>query len=197
MTVTHASQLSPRFMTAGFRRFTLAEYRRLTEIGILTEDDDIELLEGYLVQKMSRNPPHDDSISQTLETLMSLIPKSHRLRVQSAVALPNDSEPEPDFAIVTRKAYGAAHPTPADIACVIEVSDTSLDMDRIDKARIYADAAIPVYLIVDLRGRGVELRELPSASGYARTTRFGENDTLLLPVAGIAMSMLVRDLLPQ
>ena len=87
MTTSHTIQPSPRFMTAGFRRFTLAEYQRLGEIGMLTEDDNVELLEGFLVQKMSRNPPHDDSISQILEALMALVPASHRLRVHSAITL--------------------------------------------------------------------------------------------------------------
>src|SRR5438132_9738361 len=84
---------------AGFRRFTVAEYHRLIDLGILTEDDNLELLEGYLVHKMSRNPPHDAAIQKGTKRWLRLLPPGWDLRVQSAITLA-ESEPEPDFAIV-------------------------------------------------------------------------------------------------
>src|ERR1700719_3904325 len=84
---------------AGFRRFSVAEYHRLIELGILTEDDNLELLDGYLVHKMSRNPPHDAAIQKGTKTWLRLLRAGWDLRVQSANTL-TESEPEPDFAIV-------------------------------------------------------------------------------------------------
>src|SRR5204863_6593776 len=88
---------------AGFRRFSVAEYHRLTELGILTEDDNLELIEGYLVLKMSRNPPHDGTLHRALKRLTTVLPVGWDIRVQSAVTL-IDSEPEPDLAIVREDA---------------------------------------------------------------------------------------------
>src|ERR1051326_7953938 len=105
---------------AGFRRFTVDEYHRLTEIGILTEDDNLELIEGYLVLKMPRNPPHDETIYRASKRLDRVLPAGWLLRGQSAITLP-DSEPEPDLAIVraTPDDYTTRHPTAADAGLVI------------------------------------------------------------------------------
>src|SRR5271155_4814826 len=84
---------------AGFRRFTVAEYHRLTEMGILTEDDNLELLNGYLVHKMARNPPHDGTVQRVRKRLEKVLPAGWEIRVQSAVTL-SESEPEPDVAVV-------------------------------------------------------------------------------------------------
>src|SRR2546421_11780168 len=86
-------------MQAGFRRFSVAEYHRLTELGILTENDNLELIEGYLVLKMARNPPHDGTLHQALEIIGPHLPAGWKVRIQSALTLP-DSEPEPDLAVV-------------------------------------------------------------------------------------------------
>src|SRR5258708_33652249 len=111
---------------AGFRRFSVAEYHRLTEIGMLTEDDNLELLEGYLVLKMARNPPHDGTLHQVLDVIGPLLPQGWKIRAQSAVTL-SDSEPEPALAIVRKDAngYRTRHPTAVNIGLVIEVSDTT------------------------------------------------------------------------
>jgi hypothetical protein len=122
---------------AGFRRFSVAEYHKLIEIGILTEDDNLELLEGYLVHRMSRNPPHDAMIQKVMKRLFRILPPDWDLRVRSAITL-TTSEPEPDLAIVRgdENTYLTSHPSPADIGLAIEVADTTLAGDRIDKGRI-------------------------------------------------------------
>src|SRR4051812_7737185 len=122
---------------AGFRRFSVPEYHKLIEIGLLTEDDNLELLEGYLVLKMARNPPHDGTILAVTETVRPVLPADWCIRVQSAVTLV-ESEPEPDIAIArgTKRSYFSRHPIPADIGMLIEVSDSTLAGDRADKGRI-------------------------------------------------------------
>jgi len=160
-------------MQAGFRRFSVAEYHRLTEIGVLTEDDNLELLEGYLVLKMARNPPHDGTLSRALKRLSSLLPPGWDFRSQMAVTLP-DSEPEPDLAIVrdSPDGYMSRHPLATEVGLVVEVADSTLAGDRIDKGRIYARAGIPTYWIVNIPDRQVEVYVGPS--GPAATPAYAQ-----------------------
>ena len=85
--MTQIAHLPYQGKMAGFRRFTVAEYHRLIELGILTEDDNLELLDGYLVHKMSRNPPHDAAIQKGTKRWLRLLPAGWDLRVQSATRL--------------------------------------------------------------------------------------------------------------
>ena len=187
---------------AGFRRFTVDEYHRLTEIGILTEDDNLELLEGYLVLKMPRNPPHDGTLHKVYKRLLGVLPPGWDMRMQSAVTL-GDSEPEPDIAVVREDpaGYSTRHPTAADIGLVIEVSDSTLAGDRADKSRIYARAGIPCYWIVNLVNHQVEVYTSPGgpapAFAYARRQDHGIGDTVVFTLDGNAVAGIpVRELLP-
>jgi Uma2 family endonuclease len=187
---------------AGFRRFSVAEYHRLIELGILTEDDNLELLEGYLVHKMSRNPPHDAAIQKGTKKWLRLLPPGWDLRVQSAITL-TESEPEPDFAIVRgdENLYVSRHPIPAHIGLVVEVSDSTLPGDRDDKGRIYAGAGISCYWIVNLNDQQVEVYTSPS--GLVPDPRFGNRvdhragDNISLVLEGTTViQVAVQDLLP-
>jgi Uma2 family endonuclease len=187
---------------AGLYRFSVAKYHKLIEIGILTEDDNLELLDGYLVHKMTRNPPHDACLQLIQETLPRLLPAGWCLRMQSAITL-SRSEPEPDAAIVRGNArtYSTQHPKPADIGLVIEVTDSTLDADRIDKGRIYAEAGIAYYWIINLVDKQIEVYTPPSGAtttpSFARRQdyRVGDDVPLLLDGAAVA-NIPVRDLLP-
>src|ERR1700746_3232507 len=108
---TQITHLPYQGTMAGCRRLSGSEYHRLIELGILTEDDNLELLEGYLVHKMSRNPPHDAALQLIQETLPRLLPLGWCLRMQSAIPL-GGSEPEPDGAIVrgNARSYSSHHP---------------------------------------------------------------------------------------
>jgi Uma2 family endonuclease len=187
---------------AGFRRFSVAEYHKLIEIGILTEDDNLELLEGYLVHKMSRNPPHDATIQKIMKKLLRLLPPDWDLRVQSAITL-TTSEPEPDLAVVRgdENSYLTRHPVPADIGLAIEVADTTLAGDRADKGRIYARAGISYYWIVNIVDQQVEVSTVPSGPtatpAYAQRQDFRIGDDVALTLDGVvAASIAVRELLP-
>src|SRR5712691_9106553 len=86
-------------LDASIARFSVARYQKMIEVGILTSEDKVELLENYVVLKMPRNPPHDGTIQLITETLTPAVPPGWRLRVQLTVVLA-DSQPEPDFSIV-------------------------------------------------------------------------------------------------
>jgi Uma2 family endonuclease len=187
---------------AGFRRFSVTEYHRLIELGILTEDDNLELLDGYLVHKMSRNPPHDAAIQKGLKRWLRLLPPGWDLRVQSAITL-TESEPEPDFAIVRgdETAYLTRHPTARDIGLVVEVSDSSLVGDRDDKGPIYARAGIDCYWIVNLNDRQVEVYTAPSGPvpdpRFLQRVDYRAGDSVSLLLGGTTLLQIaVQELLP-
>ena len=189
-------------MMAGFRQFSVPEYHKLIEIGVLTEDDDLELLEGYLVHKMSRNPPHDGTIQLVLHILNAVLPTGWCLRAQSAVTL-SDSEPEPDIVAVqgNERTYLLRHPTASAVGVVIEVADSTLQGDRTDKGRIYARANLPIYWIVNLVDRQIEVYENPtgptSAPEYGMRSDYHIGDSVPLVLDGkVITTITVQDLLP-
>jgi Uma2 family endonuclease len=158
---------------ATFHRITVDQYHQMIAAGILTEDDPVELLEGYLVTKMPRTPEHDFAIRALGKRLARLVPDTFTLSNQCAATI-QESEPEPDFTVARgdESLYRHRHPGPADTALVIEVSASSLYHDRTDKARIYARAGIPVYWVVNVVDKVIEVYTQPSgptaAPAYAK-----------------------------
>lgn len=202
MTTLSPPRLPLQALQAGFRRFTVKEYHDLIRVGVITEDDDLELIEGYLVHKVSRNPPHDSTILRLNNRLVPLLPAGWVVRIQSGITL-GDSEPEPDVAVVrgNDRTFDARHPGAADFGVVMEVSDWSLAGDRDDKARMYARAAIPEYWIINLVDRQIEVYTAPTSAGGtpAYTTRkdYGPTDSVPLALSGVTVAALaVADLLP-
>ncbi len=200
--IATASTLPWQGTMAGFRKFTVQEYHKLIEVGVLTEDDNLELLEGYLVHKLSRNPPHDCSLDLASHGLNATAPPGWTVRVQSAVTLA-ESEPEPDITVARGgpRTFAARHPEPADIGLLIEVADSTLPGDRSDKGRIYARANVPIYWIINLADRQIEVYENPSGptalSSYTKRTDFHVGDSVPLVLDGNAVARLaVQDLLP-
>jgi Uma2 family endonuclease len=191
-----------RATMAGFRRFTVAEYHKLIELGILTENDHLELLDGYLVEKMPHDPIHDGTIQLVEDAIRALLPAGWCLRVQSALTL-SKSEPEPDLIVARgdKRAYLGRHPGGADVGLVIEVSNTSLDSDRDDKIPLYARDGLPVYWIVNLVDRQVEVYEQPSGTSpsptYGSRRTFKPGDAVPVVLGGTTVGTIpVADLLP-
>ncbi|MBP88769.1 MAG: hypothetical protein CMJ64_18995 [Planctomycetaceae bacterium] len=149
-------------------RFTVDEYRRLGEVGVLTPEDRVELLEGVVIEKMNHNPSHSGTVSVIEGFLNPLLPDGWFIRVQDSVTT-EDSEPEPDLAIVRghRRDYLQRHPGPADTALLIEVADSSLERDRY-KCQIYARAGFPAYWIVNLVDRKIEVYTDPTGPSANR-----------------------------
>jgi Uma2 family endonuclease len=199
---TQTAALPIQGTMAGFRRFSVAEYHRMIAAGILTEDDNLELLEGYLVHKMTRSPRHDGTLQLLYAALSRHLSSDWCIRIQCAITL-GDSEPEPDGAVVRgdERSYLARHPAPYDIGVVIEVADSTLSADRIDKGRIYARAGIVCYWIVNLSERQIEVYTAPSgptaAPAYGQRKDYRPGDQLPLGLNGAPLVHLaVDDLLP-
>jgi hypothetical protein len=191
-----------RVSMAGFHKFTVDQYHRLIETGFVTEDDNLELLEGYLIPKMSKNPPHEGCIDAANALLNAIKPPGWIVRIQQSLTL-SDSEPEPDLLLArgTGRSYFTRHPGPSDTGLVIEVADSSLASDRTDKVRIYARAGIVCYWIVNVVDGQVEVYTAPSgptsAPTYSQRQDYLPGSTVPLILDGKQIaSIAVQDLLP-
>jgi len=152
-------------------RLTVDQYHQLIDLGILTDDDPVELLEGLLYQRAPKQPPHAVSNGLARRAIESLLPQGWFYDSQEPITLA-DGEPEPDGAVVRGRFqdYAAAHPGPGDVAVVIEIADSSLERDRGIKLRSYARAGIPTYLIINLVERQVELFSEPDPAAQPQPT---------------------------
>jgi Uma2 family endonuclease len=158
----------PYYMSQStFRKFTLDEYHKMIETGVLADGEPYELLEGHLVRKMSRGIPHDRAIQALTKRFVRLLPAGWDVRAQCAVTMTAGSEPEPDFALVRgdESTYQNRHPHPSDIGLLVEVSASSLSIDRSDKGRIYARDNVPVYWVVNVIDKVIEVYTQPSGPG--------------------------------
>ncbi len=183
------------------RPLTVAQYQRLVACGVLTEDDDVELLEGWICSKMSRNPPHDVALHRAIEALRQRLSKRWMLRIQSAIET-SDSMPEPDIAVVLApiERYLEHHPRPDEVGIVIKVADTSLQEDRSTKARIYARAGIGTYWVVNVVSHQIEVYSEPTskvlAPTYAAHRDYQSGQTVTLALPGTRrMAIRVHDIL--
>lgn len=183
-------------------RLSVDRYHSMIENGILTDEDPVELLEGWLVFKMPKNPPHRAATRIVRMAIESILPSGWYVDSQEPIAL-FDSEPEPDVVVVrgdTRQ-YLDRHPGAEDIALVVEVSDTTLQRDRSLKKRIYARAGIAIYWIVNLLDRQIEGYTQPFGEGedadYATQQNYGLQDLLPLEIEGFEIEILsVSSLFP-
>jgi Uma2 family endonuclease len=179
-------------------RMTVNEYERLAAAGILA-DDRVELIDGYLVKKMPKNPPHSFSTQEISDRLRGLLPAGWTRRQEQPVRIPDFDEPEPDVTIVRgRNAdYRLRIPEPSDVAAVIEVSETTLDFDQSEKLLAYAKGRIPVYWIVNLVDRQVEVYTGPSVGGYLSRQDFKPGEAVPVVIDGAEVSRIaVADILP-
>lgn len=151
------------------------EYDRLVTLGVF-EDERIELLYGVLVTMSPKTPAHTSPISQLNRLLVRALLDRATVRVQSPYYAVDESEPEPDLAVVPEKSYKAAHPERAYL--VVEVAVSSAKKDRMVKGPLYARSGVEEYWLVDVTNETVEVYRDPSPEGFATMTRFGVAGTL-------------------
>lgn len=145
------------------KRFTIDEYHQLIELGFLTEGARIELIRGELIQMTAKGTPHTFSTTRLCRQLDRLLGDRAVVRCQEPIILPSDSEPEPDVVIARgdETDYLAHHPYAEDILLVIEISDYTLTYDQTTKLKLYAEAGICDYWIVNLNARQLERYNQP------------------------------------
>jgi len=174
------------------RSLKRSEYDRMVELGLF-QDERVELIRGVLVKMSPQLAPHASTVQKLNQLLVTRLQGRFTLRIQSPIALSDDTEPEPDVAVVPLGDYEAEHPSTA--LLIIEVSDTTLKKDRA-KAAVYASAEIGEYWIVNLGARTVEVYSSPDGNRYAeaRTLRAGD---VLRPAALPDVALAVAEILPK
>lgn len=185
-------------------RFTVDQYHEMIDAGILGENDRIELLEGGILYMSPKGPRHVFAVQELSARLTPLLPADWHLRIQDPLTLA-ESEPEPDLAIVrgSRRDYAARHPEVGEVGLVIEVADSSLELDRTVKQRVYAVAEIPVYWLVNLAMRSIEVFSQPqpasrqNPASYQARRVIDSQGALVLELAGQQLGQIrVADLMP-
>jgi Uma2 family endonuclease len=158
---------------------SLEEYHRMVGAGVFEPDARIELLEGELIERTGpMNPPHSSAITRTIRLLVTRLGARATVCCQTPVTLLYDSEPLPDFALVApdQSDYGDRHPGPNDIHLLIEVADSSRDLDQRKKIPLFARSGIREAWLVDLvDGLLVVYRE-PSEAGYGSKIELRRGD---------------------
>ena len=184
------------------RHWTRKEYDRLVEIGLLHEDEPIELLGGQLIVAEPKGTPHTTAVGLTADALRVAFGPGWVVRVQDAVALDVESEPEPDVVVVPggHRDYRAEHPSR--ISLLVEVADWSLAFDRRHKGGLYARAGVADYWIVNLVDETLEVYRRPAPDPSAEFGwRYLDAETFragihVSPLARPDVTLAVVDLLP-
>ena len=189
-------------LTLKTRRWTRVEYERLVDCGVLQEDECVELLDGLLVVREPQGSRHNTGIRCVIAALRTALGDVWQIDSQLAIALDDDSEPEPDITVVPgdARAYRDAHPSRP--ALIVEVAETSYRIDHTYKAGLYARAGVPEYWIVDIARNSLEVHRRPEASSEAvHGWRYATVETLRPPATVTTLTapdvpIRVADLLP-
>lgn len=189
--------LSTMLTLAPKHRFTVDEYYRMAETGILAPDARVELLEGEIVDMFPIGPFHS-GVGTRLQTIFTKAGGERWIvRTQYPIHLDDGSEPQPDLALVKPRDdfYIGSHPQPQDVYLLVEVADSSVRFDREEKLPVYARAGIAEYWLVNLVERKVELYRDPSPDGTYRSITQARHGDHIAPVAFSDVAMTVESLL--
>lgn len=165
------------------KKFTVSQYHQMIKTGILTDRDRVELLNGEIIEMSPVGRRHAACVDRLTELFVLQLVSKAIVRIQNPIRLSNDSEPQPDIAILKRRDdfYATGHPRPSDIFLVIEVADTTIEFDREIKIPTYAQENIPIVWLVDLNAQVVEVFQEPTVQGYQNCQQFQSGQILTIP----------------
>ncbi len=179
-------------------RLTVKQYDRMVEVGILGKRDRVELIEGILVAKVGRSRRHIQSGKKGLRLLERLVPRGYHAAKEDPVVVSDFSKPEPDLAVIRGEVeeYDNRDVTAADVALVVEVADSTLRDDQREMKPIYAASRIPIYWIINLVDRQVEVYSEPEGHEYRTSQVFSREQEVPLIIAGVEVGRIrVADLM--
>jgi Uma2 family endonuclease len=153
------------------RRFTRAEYLQMVDVGILKPEDRVELIRGEVVEMTRPGRRHIAFVNNLNRLLVLRLADRALVSVQNPVVVADDSEPQPDLALLRIRSYKETEPARDDVLLLIEVADTSLRYDRSTKLLLYAETGIPEYWVVDCGAEAVDVHRGATADGYRQVTR--------------------------
>ena len=164
------------------RLFTVDDYYKMLEAGVLTENERVELIRGEIVKMSPIGIHHANCVDSLTELFILRLGKTVTVRVQNPVRLNDNSEPEPDIALVERRQgfRQTQHPQPEDIFLLIEVSDTTVKYDQEVKIPLYAENNIVEVWLVDLTQQCLEVYRQPTANSYEIVQTFQRGETVTI-----------------
>jgi Uma2 family endonuclease len=176
--------------------FNVDQYYRMIEVGLLSEDDRVELIEGEIVELSPIGTLHGGTVNRVSTFLNRLLGDAAIVSVQNPVRLDDFSEPQPDLAVLKPRKdfYSRSHPIPSDVLVVIEVPDSSLAYDRGVKLPLYARAEIPEAWLLVLPKSVIEIHSQPKNGKYQKIKRLKRGKSLVSPTVP-EISCKVEDLL--
>ena len=172
--------------------FTVADYHRLGEAGVLGEDDRVELIDGDIVEMSPIGSSHAGLVIRLTRWFVEHAGDRGVVSVQNPLRIGDRCEPQPDLLLLKPRPddYADDHPRPADVLLLVEVADSSWQTDRSVKLPMYASAGIAEVWLVDVAGAAIEVHTQPTADGYAHTERFaGAQHLPIAALAGIEASV--------
>jgi Uma2 family endonuclease len=166
------------------RRFTVDEYYRMAEAGILKPDDRVELIEGEIIRMSPIGSRHAACVDRLNQVLVPAAAARAIVRVQNPFRIGSHSEPEPDLMLLRPRTdfYASGHPGPADVLLLIEVVDSTPEVELEAKIRLYARSGVAEVWVVDLNRRKVDVHRAPRGEAYADVSGRGPAD-ILSPLA--------------
>jgi Uma2 family endonuclease len=198
-----ATEIRTDANAATFDRLTVRQYVAMLGAGVLADDAHLELLDGKVVNQMTKFAPHNYASRQVGLLLKGILAPEWLVSEEKSVTLGRLWRPEPDIALLRgpNSRYRKSDPTAADIGLLIEVSDSSYATDRGEKWRAYAAARIPVYWIVNLNQSQVEVYRDPigrgKKAGYREAVTFGADAEVPVVIDGREVGRItVKDILP-
>jgi len=150
------------------RRFTVDDYYAMADAGVFAPDERVELLDGEILTMPPIGPPHVGTVNQMNSLFVRALGSRAVVQIQGPVRLSNDSEPQPDIAILRPRGdfYRSRHAGPADVFALIEVADSSIGYDSGRKLKAYARSAIAEYWLVDLQAERIQIHRHPAGEQY-------------------------------
>lgn len=162
------------------RVFSVDDYYRMVEVGLLREDERVELIEGEVIKMSPIGSRHAACVARLTKLFSRLTGDGAIVWVQNPIRLDDFSEPQPDVALLKPRAdfYSRAHPAAADVLLIVEVADTTIGYDRQVKVPLHARAGVPEVWVVDLVGEAVETYAQPREGAYGLNNRAARGEAV-------------------
>ena len=184
-------------------RLNVEQFLKMIVAGVFPDEARVELIRGRLIKRMTKYTPHNFAVDALAERLRLLVAPGHRVREEKSVEISPHSRPEPDIAVARgpRDAYRTRDPQAENLALVVEVSDSTYRKDRGPMWGLYAEAGVPVYWIVNVAKRQIEVYSDPAGKGraaeYRQSATYGQGAEAPVVIDGVEVGKVaVNEILP-
>ena len=164
------------------RKFTVEQYQKMVESGILAEGERVELIRGEIIEMAAIGRRHAAGVNRLVRLFTQLLGDRAIISPQNPVELDDNSAPQPDIALLHPRSdfYEAGHPQPQNIFLLVEVADSTVETDREVKIPLYAEQGIVEVWLVDINAQCVEVYRHPTPTGYQDMQKFQRVQTLVI-----------------